>query len=629
MFETIKKYKLLLTVVVLTWIVLMSVYIVYMKYAYSSIQKDELKGHLVLGNAIIYNEIGKDYFSRATKKDAIDSKEYNYLQRKVTTILKTIGLDAFTTILPRSDGYYITMSSFSPDLNVSERAGYFTSYMQTYKPTKDFEERLRSFINSDQQQRFCFENSLQEGFYTLIEKKYLPDNRVFLMCLSYEKSKFDSFLGMHKDKEIIQTLLLIASMLPILFYVVFIFYKDREHIKYKSLHNRLTGLKNLKAFMQTKFKQAALLYLDIEFFAEYNRLYGHRIGDKLIVEFASKLRNYIDKQGYKYFAFNGNDFGILIEGLDETDLENEVKKILEYLNTLEVKVNDTLNVILRIKVGAAIATDPEMLFENAHSASSIAKRKGLHYYIYNESVDRKNHLHVLEKLIYAIKNDDITVFYQPIIDVNEQLVKYEALIRFHDNGKCFCPVEFLHIAKMSGHYYDLTMIVLKKVLSDIKTHKIHASFNLSYDDISNSSHASEILYLLSQSPYPEHITVELLESSAIEDFSLLKEFINRAQEIGVNIAIDDYGAEYSSIENILRIKPDFLKIDGSIVKNIVHDTASLTVLSTTTMMAKSLGMTVVAEYVESKEIFDLAKSIGVDMFQGYYNSEPKPLSQFL
>lgn len=629
MFETIKKYKILLIIVILIWTTLMGSYIFYIKESYKNIQLKELQKQLILSNSTIYNIIGQEYFDRAISIEAIDSKEYHALQAKIANQLDLLDVTSFAAGLPQFNDYNLMITSSSIDDNLYETVNYFAPYIKKFKPSKSFEADLLAFLNSNEQAKFFNAENKVNALYAYIEKKHLSNNRVILISSSYSRSKFDAALKVHENKEIKHTIFLFIIMLPIAIYVIFIFLAERKQIKYRLLHHRLTGLKNIHALMKKKFKKAALIYIDIEFFAEYNRLYGYAAGSKLIQEFASMINYYIDHPNYEYYTFNGNDFGIFIEGINETDLENEIQNVITYLNGLQFRINDTLTVTLRTRIGATIDGDPESLFDNAHSACSVAKHKGVHYYIYDHEIDRKNYLHTLEKVIQAIKDDNIKVCYQPIIDINEKPVKYEALIRLYDNGAYLSPSEFLPIAKMSGYYYDLTMIVLKQVLSDVEAHKIHASINLSYDDISNEKHADAILSLLSKSTYPQNITVELLESSVIEDFSLVISFTEKLKKLGVKVAIDDYGSEYSSIENILKIKPDCLKIDGSIVKNIVNDNAALTVLSITTMAAKSLDMKVIAEYVATKEIFDAAKSVGVELFQGYYYSEPKLLSELL
>lgn len=629
MYEAIKKNKLLSFIVILTWIVLIYSYTHYIQESFRNAALNDLKERLSLSNSVIYDMIGKEYFDRAVSENAITQEEYNNIQDKVTNKLDLLGINTFAIGFPQSGEYYLTMMSSATDDTRYDKVKYFTPYLETYKPPKVFENELSKLLNSEIESGYYFDGSVVGKFYSKVEKRYLSDGQTILVSSSYSIEKFNALLKEHDVEESKRAAYFLLVILPLFLYMLFLFFTEKRQLKYKLLHHHLTGLENIHSLLKTQLNESVLLYVDIEFFSEYNRLYGHNVGNKLIKEFAISMKSYIDSENYRYYSFNGNDFGILIKEINENAIENEVEKIFQYLNNSKFRIDEHSTITLGVKIGVSFFQDVETLFENASSACSIAKKKGLHYYIYNEKKDTKSHLVILEKLVNAIHTDNIKVFYQPIINNTKEVIKYEALIRMNDNEKYLSPFEFLHIAKLSGHYYDLTMIVLNQVIVDVETHKIKASVNLSYDDISNTNHANMIIDLLSKSLYRKNITIELLESSSIEDFSTLLSFINRVKELGLKVAIDDYGAEYSSIENILKVKPDFLKIDGSIVKHIANDKASLTVLSTTTNMAQSLGMHVIAEYVATEEIFDMAKSVGVDLFQGYYYSEPKPLSELL
>lgn len=630
MYETIKKYKLLSLLIFFIWIGLVYSYIYNIKESYKSSAFNDLKEKLTISNSINYNFIGKEYFDRAINKNAISEEEYTSIQDQLTQNLDFLDVDSFAVGLPVSGEYYLTMVSFATNDTRFKKIKYFTPYVEKIKPTQSLKNKVLELLKSDRKVEYFLNANISGKFYSKVEKRYLSNGKTILIFSSYSIKKFNALLKKNNAEENNRMIYLILLMLPLFLYLIFVYFTEKSQLQNKLLYNYLTGLKNSNSLLKTKLiNKSALLYIDIEFFTEYNRLYGHEIGDRLIKEFSIALKNYKNSHNYSYYTFNGNDFGVLIKNITQDDINHEVKNLFDYLSRCEFKIDKNLTIMLSTKIGVSFSEDMEILLENASSACSIAKQKGLHYYFYNEVEDTKNHLKTLAKLLHAINTDNVKVFYQPIINKSKKIIKYEALIRMNDNGQYLSPFEFLHIAKLSGHYYDLTMIVLKQVILDVEKHKIQVSFNLSYEDISNTKHADMIINLLTKSKYRNYLTVELLESSAIENFSILLSFINQIKKLGLKVAIDDYGAEYSSMENILKIKPDFLKIDASIVKNIVHDKASLTVLSTITNMAQSLDMEVIAEYVATEEIFNLAKSVNVDMFQGYYYSEPKPLSELL
>ena len=124
---------------------------------------------------------------------------------------------------------------------------------------------------------------------------------------------------------------------------------------------------------------------------------------------------------------------------------------------------------------------------------------------------------------------------------------------------------------------------------------------------------------------PDRIVVEITEQEGVEDFSRLLSVVKKLKDIGVQIAIDDFGSGYANYAHILRIRPDYLKIDGSLVKNILTDNESKILVKSIISFAKELNITTVAEYVENEEIFELLKGYGVDEYQGYYFGKPTNL----
>jgi EAL domain-containing protein (putative c-di-GMP-specific phosphodiesterase class I) len=121
----------------------------------------------------------------------------------------------------------------------------------------------------------------------------------------------------------------------------------------------------------------------------------------------------------------------------------------------------------------------------------------------------------------------------------------------------------------------------------------------------------------------DRVIIELLEDEAIQNFDVVLHFIKSVKKLGIKIAIDDYGSGYSNLERIFQFEPDFLKIDGSIIKGIVNDPTKLAIAKSAVFLAKELQIETVAEFVSDEEIFNICKNIGIDYLQGYYIEEPK------
>ena len=180
----------------------------------------------------------------------------------------------------------------------------------------------------------------------------------------------------------------------------------------------------------------------------------------------------------------------------------------------------------------------------------------------------------------------------------------------------------MQYAKNTKYYFDITKVVIEESFKNFRDLDVSFSINLSADDILNHDISQYIEENLSNFPKPSNITFEILESEQIEQFEPILEFIRKVRKYGVKIAIDDFGSCYSNFSYLLQIRPDYLKIDGSIIKKIATDENALLVAKTIVQFAKLSNFKVIAEFVDSEEVFKQGREIGVDMFQGYYLGMP-------
>jgi EAL domain-containing protein (putative c-di-GMP-specific phosphodiesterase class I) len=228
----------------------------------------------------------------------------------------------------------------------------------------------------------------------------------------------------------------------------------------------------------------------------------------------------------------------------------------------------------------------------------------------------------------VVENDKIEPYFQAIYNSKTvKIEKYECLMRLINpetlEVKSVFP--FLEISKKIRLYEKMMTIMIEKSLSYFLNHNFEFSLNLSYEDIANSSFRNFIYEKIKYFPHPNNIIFEILETDFIEDFSIVETFVNNVRKFGCKIAIDDFGSGYSSMENILKLKPEIIKIDGSLIKNIHNSSQSKTIVKNIINMAKELKAKTVAEYVHCKEVYDIVIQLEVDFIQGFYLAEPKSL----
>ena len=355
------------------------------------------------------------------------------------------------------------------------------------------------------------------------------------------------------------------------------------------------------------------------------------------------LERQIKRYFGKTFSLDTIDENLLnlLKDISQTYDDNEVeRKFLE--NTITVNTEE-LNNLLRERsslLESRTQENQEVInllhqYKNAIDSSLIVSMTDLNGFIkyandssIKEHIEAKKNMEVIKMVKIALDNYKIVSYFQPIINNKTKIIeKYESLVRLVDEeGNVLSPYSFLDISKKGSYYNKITHRVLEnsfKILEHIST-KI--SINLSSLDIEKEETRVKLYALLEE--YKEdasRIVFELLEDEDVKDFAVIKSFIKRVKKLGVMIAIDDFGAGYSNFERLLEFEPDILKIDGSLVKNIVNDTYSRNIVETIVSFAKKQNIITIAEFVENEEIFNILNEMGVDYSQGYYFGEPKKI----
>lgn len=230
----------------------------------------------------------------------------------------------------------------------------------------------------------------------------------------------------------------------------------------------------------------------------------------------------------------------------------------------------------------------------------------------------------------VVESGNVVPHFQGIFDAKTlELKKQEALMRLIEpkTKEIFSVFSYLQTAKKIKLYEEMMHMMIVKTFEQASHLDIEFSINLCYEDIVNKNFRRFIYEQIENSKRAENIIFEILESDFIEDFTIVKDFATRVRSFGCKIAIDDFGSGYSSMENILKLKPEIIKIDGSLIKNIDTSSESRAIVRNTVNMAKELNAVTVAEFVHSKEVFDVVIALDVDFLQGFYLAEPKSIDK--
>lgn len=395
--------------------------------------------------------------------------------------------------------------------------------------------------------------------------------------------------------------------------------------------NPLTGLLNRYALigdLKELKSEPALAILDIDSFEEINDFYGTNIGDEILKNLADKIKSSFHQEYFIIYKLPIDQYAVLLKDVNfgESEFLNRVKQFVNNINStvLNCKENE---IFINLTFGFA---SKESVYQHADMALNQAKRQMKTYHIYtNEDLELtktyESNITWTKKLKKAINNNKIVSFYQPIVDNKTQKIyKYESLVRMiDDDGKIISPFFFLDISKKAKLYPKITYVVFNSMVEMLKDYPhLECSMNLTADDIDNKTMMDLIKSTLMRESISNRVILEITESEEIKNYKKMLDVTKEFKEMGCKIAIDDFGSGYSNFNYLMDIEADFIKIDGSLIKNIDKDKNSLAIVESIVSFAKKMNIKTVAEFVSSKEIYERVNEIGVDFSQGYYFSEP-------
>lgn len=392
-------------------------------------------------------------------------------------------------------------------------------------------------------------------------------------------------------------------------------------------YDQLTKLPNRQKIIldiSTNSPNACIVF-NINSFKEINDFFGTNYGDKILQKIASRFIKY----NYTVYRINGDEFAILFyEDLSIYELKLEAQKILTLFDKNPFKIKD---LVISIGFYAGIAKSTDNLLTKVDIAVNNAKKSlyGIAVYEERENVKKiyKRNLEILTTIKEAIIEDRIVCQYQPLIDIEtSQIYSYEALVRILDkNGIFIPPIKFLDFSKKVKLYSNITKKVIKEACKAFEHRDENFSINLNIIDIKDKETVKDIVENLKKTNTASKVTFEILESEGIENYDEVKVFIKHMKSLGAKIAIDDFGTGYSNFEHLLRLDVDYIKIDGSLIKNIAINEKHKIIVETIVSFAKKIGIKTVAEFVMDAKILDTIKQIGVDCAQGYHVGKPKKL----
>jgi diguanylate cyclase (GGDEF)-like protein len=407
--------------------------------------------------------------------------------------------------------------------------------------------------------------------------------------------------------------------------------KNKKALEKLLITDRLTRLLNRQKLIEDisvsiKAPSRHLALVNIDRFKDINDFYGHEIADKLLIELASLLINMYRNSKSTVYKLPSDEFAIYTtQEITPKEFKNNILMLVESVEKTKFEVEE-YSIYLSISCG--IASNDKPLILKADMALQKSKQTHVNVEVYDDSIsvedNIKNNIKGLTLLKKAIKDDQIIPFFQPIYSLEDSKIsKYECLVRIIKNDETvIAPYQFLDIAMKSKLYSQITKRMIEKSFKYFEDKEYEFSINISIEDVLNINTVEFILKSLKDYKNAHKVVFEILESDKVENYGIMKKFIDDIKEFGCKVAIDDFGSGYSNFSHIMELKIDYLKIDSSLVKNILTDENSRKITQTIIHFAKELGMETIAEFVEDEESLNLLKEMGSSYAQGYYIGKP-------
>lgn len=427
--------------------------------------------------------------------------------------------------------------------------------------------------------------------------------------------------------------------------------KAQAMIQHQAFHDSLTNLPNRTLFdreltralerARDNHKMLAVMFLDLDRFKTINDTLGHAVGDLLLKSVVERLKHCVREQDL-ISRWGGDEFTLLLPEIncreDATAIANRILEVLKPSFDLEghyLHVTSSIGIAVFPDDGK----DVDTLLKNADSALYRVKEQGRNNYQHYtltlnsqayELLSLENNLH------YALKKQEFTLYYQPVIEVaTDKIVKIEALLRWqHPKLGLVSPDLFIPIAEENGLIIAIGEWVLETACAQNKTWQemglspVIVAINLSTRQFRNYNLVATIAKILQQTGLnPRWLELEITETTTMQNTDTAKQILLNLNQMGVSLSMDDFGTGYSSLGYLQEFPFNTIKIDRSFIKDLSANSKNLAIIDAIITLGKGLNLQIVAEGVESEQLKNLLATLHCDYMQGYFFSPPVTVAE--
>lgn len=443
-------------------------------------------------------------------------------------------------------------------------------------------------------------------------------------------------------------------LLSYIFIMLFIYYlvdvidknemQKEKTLKKQAVTDSLTKLHN-RLYIEEKIKnyplEYTLFFIDLDGFKNINDSFGHEYGDKVLQVISERLVELTEENKHDLIRYSGDEFIFVTEFMSDAEIQEFAHKILSRISK-EIII-DEFRLLLGASIGVARYPDDGKNFDEVKRYADLAMYKAKEvknsYTIFHSSLKEEFLKTALieQELKLALERKEFSLVYQPQVYSDGELHGVETLIRWH-NEKLgdVSPAQFIPIAEAMGVIKEIGRFVIDQALEEMYQiqqeiqREFHISINVSAKQFAQHDFLSCIIGKVGASPIKnEYVGVEITETAFIEDEKRVSHILEDLRKQGMLVSLDDFGTGYSSMSILRNLPIDELKIDKSFIDDIAEDVNTKQIVYSIIIIAKSLGLKVVAEGVEAMKQKEILDDLGCDIYQGYLFSKPLGKEEFL
>lgn len=422
-------------------------------------------------------------------------------------------------------------------------------------------------------------------------------------------------------------------------------------IEHLAKHDPLTDLPNRVSLQQSvegaleSGHVGAVMFLDVDHFKYINDNFGHRAGDQLIMGVAGVLREVMREFDGHLYRIGGDEFAVHLPECLRKEAVQVAEKVLDAVRHYKFQPSGHRRVSnITVSIGIALypfhGSDITGLLSNVDIAMYQAKDLGRNRFVLYDQDQSTNlrsthrRVHWAKKLREVLDEDRLVLYSQPVVRlVGREPVHHEVLVRIQDeDGRVIPPADFIEVAESLGMVQEIDLAVVQKLLRHITSHgeqgkKLRYFVNLSRASISDQQWVRRMhRMLLDSSVNPNQLVFEITETAAMSEVDVTLAFIRLLKEMGCRFALDDFGAGFSSFYFLKRFDVDYLKIDGTLVRDLAKDEGNRIFVKALCDVAREMNKQVIAEWVETPEVLEALKEMKAEYGQGYLFQRPAPLN---